>query len=272
MARRSGIAALKKFNGIPFSLRCPHYTIPIERHVFSNGKSTQSWDGNPFPNEEVIVLSLPRHLLEPLLGYEEETCLCSISVQVLEAMRSSTFATVLDNAPWLEGILMLPPQCILRSYTLIDNSEEVGSINSNSRTRSKSSNRKRTKSSVMTRLHSSSSSASASAQGDVLLDDETELVEMRTQWMFEDSTKNNINFGKIKEPVYIRYVDTFLAQMNQIRYNDAYSHLMPLYHYTSPDIIPLILKTGLRMSTQGQGDGGVYFSTKGPVSYGKRFL
>ena len=38
--------------------------------------------------------------------------------------------------------------------------------------------------------------------------------------------------------------------------------------YTSPSLAPLILSGGLRMSTQGQGDGGVYFSTLSPVSYG----
>ena len=43
---------------------------------------------------------------------------------------------------------------------------------------------------------------------------------------------------------------------------------MPVFHYTSPALAPLILSTGLRMSTQGQGDGGVYFSTLSPASYG----
>jgi hypothetical protein len=40
-----------------------------------------------------------------------------------------------------------------------------------------------------------------------------------------------------------------------------------VYHYTQPKLLPLILKTGFRMSTQGQGDGGVYFSTLGPAAY-----
>eukprot|EP00615_Pteridomonas_danica_P012831 CAMPEP_0114340744 /NCGR_PEP_ID=MMETSP0101-20121206/8577_1 /TAXON_ID=38822 ORGANISM="Pteridomonas danica, Strain PT" /NCGR_SAMPLE_ID=MMETSP0101 /ASSEMBLY_ACC=CAM_ASM_000211 /LENGTH=313 /DNA_ID=CAMNT_0001474101 /DNA_START=2348 /DNA_END=3289 /DNA_ORIENTATION=- len=43
--------------------------------------------------------------------------------------------------------------------------------------------------------------------------------------------------------------------------------LVPLYHYTTPAVVPLIMKNGLRMSFQGQGDGGVYFSTRGPLSY-----
>ena len=42
---------------------------------------------------------------------------------------------------------------------------------------------------------------------------------------------------------------------------------VPVFHYTSPALAPLILSTGLRMTTKGQGDGGVYFSTLGPASY-----
>jgi hypothetical protein len=46
------------------------------------------------------------------------------------------------------------------------------------------------------------------------------------------------------------------------------NRLVPLYHYTQPSLVKLMLTGGLRMSTQGQGDGGVYFSTLGPCSYG----
>ena len=42
---------------------------------------------------------------------------------------------------------------------------------------------------------------------------------------------------------------------------------VPLYHYTMHAIAPFIQRGGFRMSTQGQGDGGVYFSTLGPSSY-----
>ena len=44
--------------------------------------------------------------------------------------------------------------------------------------------------------------------------------------------------------------------------------LVPLYHYTAPPLVSMILKDGFRVSTQGQGDGGVYFSALGPASYG----
>ena len=44
-----------------------------------------------------------------------------------------------------------------------------------------------------------------------------------------------------------------------------------LYHYTQPSAVPLIAHGGLRVSTApslGGTDGGVYFSTLGPCSYG----
>ena len=44
--------------------------------------------------------------------------------------------------------------------------------------------------------------------------------------------------------------------------------LIPIFHFTNVDIAPLILSQGLMLSTQGQGDGGIYFSTLSPASYG----
>ena len=41
-----------------------------------------------------------------------------------------------------------------------------------------------------------------------------------------------------------------------------------VFHYTTLRSAKLILESGFRMSTQGQGDGGVYFSTLSPASYG----
>ena len=42
---------------------------------------------------------------------------------------------------------------------------------------------------------------------------------------------------------------------------------VPLFHYTSVGVSDYILGWGFRMSTQGQGDGGVYFSALSPASY-----
>jgi len=65
----------------------------------------------------------------------------------------------------------------------------------------------------------------------------------------------------------VNFVDDYLDVMKMIRKRAATRNLVPLYHYTVPGVVPLILKGGMRMSTQGQGDGGVYFSLKGPLSY-----
>jgi len=43
--------------------------------------------------------------------------------------------------------------------------------------------------------------------------------------------------------------------------------LVPVYHYTAASSGPAISSSGFRMSTQGQGDGGVYFSMLGPCAY-----
>jgi len=67
--------------------------------------------------------------------------------------------------------------------------------------------------------------------------------------------------------VSLTSVDTFSRAMDNIRATAAKHNVIPLYHYTAPFVGSLILKGGLRMSSQGQGDGGVYFSLKGPLSY-----
>jgi hypothetical protein len=73
----------------------------------------------------------------------------------------------------------------------------------------------------------------------------------------------------------ISKVEVFTDRMRSIRKAASCSKksssgggLVPLYHYTSPAVAEMIMKGGLRMSSQGQGDGGVYVSTQGPASYG----
>jgi len=60
---------------------------------------------------------------------------------------------------------------------------------------------------------------------------------------------------------------TYLNAMAKIRQDCEEAGTVPLYHYTSLANADIIAAGGLRMSTQGQGDGGVYFSTLGPASY-----
>jgi hypothetical protein len=83
---------------------------------------------------------------------------------------------------------------------------------------------------------------------------------------FDGRAKNNGFTGKrvVHTPsTCINLVD----HMTRIRAVCAKNGWEVLYHYTSPKLASLILKTGLRMSTQGQGDGGVYVSVRGPASY-----
>jgi hypothetical protein len=68
--------------------------------------------------------------------------------------------------------------------------------------------------------------------------------------------------------VPLRSVDMYTKAMSQIRQKAFKHNVLPLYHYTSLEVAQLIINGGLRMSTQGQGDGGVYVSTLGPASYG----
>lgn len=56
--------------------------------------------------------------------------------------------------------------------------------------------------------------------------------------------------------------------MSRLRAICRAAGLEPVYHYTKVELAHSILTTGFRMSTQGQGDGGVYFSVRGPSAYG----
>ena len=65
-----------------------------------------------------------------------------------------------------------------------------------------------------------------------------------------------------------RTSEDFLKKMDEARRMCSECDLVCCYHYTSKASLQFILDGGFRMSTSGQGDGGVYFSTMGPASYG----
>ena len=224
MAMRSGIAALDKFDGIPFTLRQPHQTGSAERSVFN---SSNNQENIKFPNEVLLVVCLPRNLLIPLKGFEKEEYLCVLPSRILISMRSMKPSGVVTLQPWFEGFVLLPPGCILRSYQLID---ENNNISSSSR-------------------KSDQSSSSVGNIHDSLMKD-SPIIERKVK------------------PQLVQFVDDYLNKMKEVREIARKNNLIPLYHYTSPNIISLIIEGGMRMSTQGQGDGGVYFSTRGPLSYG----
>jgi hypothetical protein len=62
--------------------------------------------------------------------------------------------------------------------------------------------------------------------------------------------------------------EAFLKKMFEARRLCVEHDLVCCYHYTSEASALFIMEGGFRMSRHGQGDGGVYFSTLGPASYG----
>ena len=69
-------------------------------------------------------------------------------------------------------------------------------------------------------------------------------------------------------PVPIKTFSEYFERMNEIREVCDKKGIVPLFHYTTEFVAPFIDRGGLLMSASGPGNGGAYFSTKGPVSYG----
>jgi hypothetical protein len=232
VARWSGIPASSRFKGVPLSLRQPHMTTSSERDVFTNSDAASVkrtgtfWakSASNFDFEVVVAVSVPMHILEPLPGFEDDTCLCMVPEQVLVAMRPTSWPEkiVVDETPWKQHVLMLSPTCIIRSFALIDTEDDS--------------------------LAAVGKTANARKY----------TIEYALDVQFECAC----------ELVATVSVARYLESMRAIRQRAQAEGLVPLFHYTNPAIASLILSSGLRMSTQGQGDGGVYFSTLSPVSYG----
>jgi hypothetical protein len=216
-------------------LRQPHAANENDFEVFDKDYSGVK---QGFPNEEVLVLTLPKHCLDPLPGYNDDLGLCMLSAEVLAAFRPRSFGGVVDNKPWMLNQILLPPRCIIRSFYIMDKAKQVATKGADNKARSRSKSPPRDR----TRNKAGQSSG-------------TEIVTHATL----DGKQDIMPLDSIMK---------FTSEMTKIRSLAAKSNLIPLYHYTSPSVAPLILSGGLRMSTQGQGDGGVYVSTQGPALYG----
>jgi hypothetical protein len=247
--RKSGIPARVKFDGIPLTLRPPHDCTSKEFDVFgdlksmmvkkeghrnssrkssslvgntsSNNNSVNDDSNRKFPNEFLFVISLPKHLLQPLKGYEDDEGLCMISSHVLSALRPQQFTDVVDGKPWADNVLLLQPHCILRSF--------------------------------------------------LILPADTDVMVEYNMGMYNKNEVIHTTLDPLQTQISpITNVEVYTDRMRWIRKeaSNISSGLVPLYHYTSPAVARMIMKGGLRMSGQGQGDGGVYVSTQGPASYG----
>mmetsp|Transcript_10257 Transcript_10257/g.13387 ORF Transcript_10257/g.13387 Transcript_10257/m.13387 type:complete len:593 (+) Transcript_10257:165-1943(+) len=273
MARHSGIPAVEKFDGVPFTLRRPHVTNNNDHFVFNTDSTSVSGDGvsegndvkldSGFPNDAVVVLALPKALLEELPGFENDNCLFRISTALLKFLRPSSFTAVVNAKPWLNGVVLLSPSSIIRCYQLV-------------KTPSYSPDRLSRSTLDMTRLsafamsQSSFSFSSPTSQPPVnskKKQDEISLQYASSQWVHDESHVQSSGSHKA-QVVKIKSMLDYVEGMRKVRTIATSMKLKPLYHFTQTSVVPLILKGGMRMSTQGQGDGGVYFSTLGPCSYG----
>ena len=225
---RSGIVVDDESGGIVVSLHQPHELTDAE-DVF-------------FPRREAFVAcSVLKESLEPFAADDAESPLRLVSAAVLTAMRGAYFGDVVDPAPWLEGKILLQPQCIVRAYRLdefaTDDNEDEG---------------ERSRTSPLWGARSFVRSIGSSF-GDVEL--------ASTTIGRKSKHKHDEQLQRLQEVATPHSIRDFLGAMEKIRSKCDEMGWVPLYHYTVPAVAPFILEGGFRMSTQGQGDGGVYFST-----------
>jgi hypothetical protein len=276
-ARKSGIPAHARFGGVPLTLRQPHRTTQSDFEVFNPHISSSSSSADTaalkeldndddkmsllghknklFPNEEVLVLALPRKFLEPLPGYDQDTGLCMVSADMMSAMRPTSFTAVLDDLPWMNGYTLLPPHTILRSFLIMDKSSDHHSAL------------------AQKLLYQDRKSLGSTSSTNSVSENNFRLIS-RSQATTTDESPFLIDcpvYGPAMssvEVLYVSSIEVYLRAMGFVRQRAFERSLVPLFHYTSPTVASMILQSGLRMSSQGQGDGGVYMSTQGPALYG----
>ena len=188
-----------------------------------------------------VACSVLKESLEPFSADGVESPLHILPAAVLKALRGAYFGDVVDPGPWLDGELLLPPQCIVRAYRL----DEFATDDREDKVE-----RSRTSSFWGAR---SSSRSIGSSFGD---------VELANPFKRKTTVYKSDGWGQLLQGVITpRSVHDFRGAMEMIRSKCDEMGWVPLYHYTVPAVVPFILEGGFRMSTQGQGDGGVYFST-----------
>eukprot|EP00615_Pteridomonas_danica_P002247 CAMPEP_0114355496 /NCGR_PEP_ID=MMETSP0101-20121206/20260_1 /TAXON_ID=38822 ORGANISM="Pteridomonas danica, Strain PT" /NCGR_SAMPLE_ID=MMETSP0101 /ASSEMBLY_ACC=CAM_ASM_000211 /LENGTH=501 /DNA_ID=CAMNT_0001497467 /DNA_START=467 /DNA_END=1972 /DNA_ORIENTATION=+ len=310
MAMRSGLPAMSKFDGIPFTFEYPKQqeeeitNTMNESYQFIFGKDNAIGGGgtpgnnnnnneNEFPNDVLLVITLPRILLKPLKGYEnDQNKFCCLPFQVLKAMYPMHPSGVLDIKPWSNGMVMLPPTCILRGYQLVEkkkdeNNDRIDSNLENNNISHRSGSR-RGKMMSVDRVSVESFKLMNSFKQQLIIDEQVKSSQLSPSSSSSSSSSSSfssppsfssysfssfspmIQLGVMKEDrsvIEVNIIDDYLNKMKLVHKKANNNNLIPLYHYTSRSILHLIIKGGLRMSSQGQGDGGVYFSLKGPLSY-----
>jgi len=83
-----------------------------------------------------------------------------------------------------------------------------------------------------------------------------------------DSSADHVDIEVYEPPSLQAYLGVMHSIRRRVRAHPFHGGSVVLFHYTHPSLAEPILTNGLRMSRSGQGDGGVYFSTLSPSSYG----
>jgi len=283
-ALKQGVHALHREGdaGILFTLHRPYELNKIDKAVFPH------WE------EAVLVCCLPMIFLSTLEGAPG---LRLLKGNVLKAFRGDYFGDIADPRPWFEGGVLLPPKQIVRAFQLQDSDsvgdskpgeflmDEVNEVlippkqpSSNVPGPGKRSGRfmlKRSKSSKSMSSFASGRSTSLESVGSSL------NSSMHSNRGSQDSLSSSVRSVKVSRGSvgishglswenFLRTPTScldFCSDMTIIRQACSDRGWYPVFHYTQPFLGELIYKSGFRMSTQGQGDGGIYFSTLGPASY-----
>jgi hypothetical protein len=210
-------------------------------------------DRDAFPlREAVLVCSVPWALLE-FLGEEKSRALCVLPTGVLTALRGSYFGDLLEPRPWFQGQVLLPPKQIVRAYQLAE---------------------------VPDGPTAQLTPAAPMALDQPFANGLRSEAGVPRRLLLRSSTLRGLlpwtsRRGSAGRPSLEQHPGIF-CPLTCLQFTDRMAVMRAIckrkdwelvYHYTSQKLGPLILNMGLRMSTQGQGDGGVYFSTLGPASY-----
>ena len=91
---------LKQY-GVVVSLHQPHELSGAEMALFPC-------------RDAFVACSVLKESLEPFFADDAASALQIVPATVLTAMRGSYFGGVSNPAPWLDGKVLLPPQCIVR--------------------------------------------------------------------------------------------------------------------------------------------------------------
>ena len=191
--------------------------------------------------EAVLACSIPRHLLFELPSTTSGSSVCVLPGKALQALISLTEDGVDDLSPRIKGGVTLPPSSIVRAYFLSEPSK-VSGLGEDATAPALLEDAFRDRA-LSTRARSSTTG-------------------LKAMMGIPGSRGRTVNVERPESCL------AFVRSMADIRARCDANGWVVVYHYTAPFLGSLIAETGFRMSTQGQGDGGVYFSMQGPAAYG----